>query len=74
MQPSADTDTKCINKGKYEMIDGVFDPQSEVIVVDIQPDEELAHDSEWTESDVSRRPRRNRKSPVWLHDYDQHYW
>jgi hypothetical protein len=60
-QPSVDTD---INK-KHAVICGVFDPESGVTTVEIQ-DDELAHDSAWTKSEVLHRPRRNRKSPVWL--------
>jgi hypothetical protein len=61
-QPSVDTD---INKEKHEVICGVLDPESGVTTVEIQ-DDELAHDSAWTKSEVLHRPRRNRKSPVWL--------
>jgi hypothetical protein len=38
-----------------------------------QQDEKLVHDSAWLESEVSRRPKRKKKSPVWLRDYDQHW-
>ena len=66
-QPSAD---KEINKEKYEVIDGVFDPESGATTVETQQDDELPADAAWNESEISRRPRRNRKSLVWLHDYD----
>ena len=69
-QPSADED---INKEKYEVIDGVFDPESGVTTVESQQDDEFPADAAWNESEISRRPRRNRKSLVWLHDYDQHW-
>jgi hypothetical protein len=68
-QPSADAD---INKEKYEVIDGIFYPESGATTVETQ-DDEFSADAGWNESEISRRPRRNRKSPVWLHDYYQHW-
>jgi hypothetical protein len=55
------------------VIDGVLDLESGVTTVETQEDDELPHAAAWTESDVSHRPRGNRKYPVWLHDYDQHW-
>ena len=69
-QPSADKD---INKEKYEVIDGVFDPESGATTIETQQDDELPADAAWNESEISRRTRRNRKSLVWLHDNDQHW-
>jgi len=54
------------------VICGVFDPESGVTTVEIQQDDELVPDSAWTKSEVLHISRRNRKSPVWLRDYDQH--
>ena len=41
--------------------------------VETQQDDELPADAAWNESEISRKPRRNRKSLVWLHDNDQHW-
>ena len=68
-QPSADAD---LNKEKYEVIDGVFNPESGTTTVEVQ-DDEWPPAAALTESEISRRPRRNRKSPVWLHDYDRQW-
>jgi hypothetical protein len=69
-QPSADA---YINTEKYEVIDGVFDPESESSTIETQQDDEMPADAAWTKSDVSHRPRRNRMSSVWLRDYKQHW-
>ena len=69
-QPSADA---YINKEHYEVMDGAFDPEAGITTVAEIQDEVLPHATAWTESEISRRPRRNRKSPIWLRDYDQHW-
>ena len=69
-QPSADA---YINKEQYEVMDGAFDPEAGITTVAETQDDALPHAAAWTESEISRRPRRNRKSPVWLRDYDQHW-
>jgi len=53
--------------------EGMPDLESRVTKVVNQQDEKSVYDSAWTESDVTRRPWRNRKSPVWLRDYEQHW-
>ena len=62
-----------INKEQYEVMDGAFDPEAGITTVAETQDDVLPHAAAWTESEISRRPRRNRKSPVWLRDYDQHW-
>jgi hypothetical protein len=53
--------------------EGMPDLESGVTKVVNQQDEKLVHDSAWLESEVSRRQKRKKKSPVWLRDYDQHW-
>jgi hypothetical protein len=47
-QPSTDKD---INKEKYEVIDGVFDPESGATTVETQQDDELPADAAWNVKD-----------------------
>jgi hypothetical protein len=58
-----------------EMTEGMPDLESGVTKVVNQQDEKLVHvhDSAWLESEVSRRPKRKKKSFAWLRDYDQHW-
>jgi hypothetical protein len=44
-QPSADA---YINTEKYEVIDGVFDPESESSTIETQQDDEMPADAAWT--------------------------
>jgi hypothetical protein len=53
--------------------EGMPDLESGVTKVVNQQDEKLVHDSAWLESEVSRRPKRKKKSFVWLRDYDQRW-
>ena len=71
-QPPEYANTHKVMNGTTE---GMPDLESGVTKVVNQQDEKLVHvhDSAWLESEISRRPRRNRKSPVWLRDYDQHW-
>ena len=53
--------------------EGMPDLESGVTKVVNQQDKKLVHDSAWLESEVSRRPRRKKKSFAWLRAYDQHW-
>ena len=61
------------HKVMNETTEGMPDLESGVTKVVNQQDEKLVHDSAWLESEVSRRPKRKKKSFAWLRDYDQHW-
>jgi hypothetical protein len=56
---------------KYPQSDKRNDLESRVTKVVSQQDEKLVHDSAWLESEVSRRPKRKKKSFACLRAYDQ---
>ena len=68
-QPPEHSNTHKVMNGTTE---GMPDLESGVTKVVNQQDEKLVHDSAWLESEVSRRPKRKKKSFAWLSAYDQH--
>jgi hypothetical protein len=69
-QPPEYSNTHKVMNGTTE---GMPDLESGVTKVVNQQDKKLVHDSAWLESEVSRRPKRKKKSFAWLRDYDQHW-
>ena len=68
-QPPEYSNTHKVMNGTTE---GMPNLESGVTKVVNQQDKKLVHDSAWLESEVSRRPKRKKKSLAWLSAYDQH--